>query len=963
MDNFIRNLEISLHEGFVDNFNNKGSFKPELLVNNSLQNKNVLTTIQEELQSSEVFLFSVAFITESGLATLKSLFSDLIDRGIKGRIITSNYLYFNQPKVFRELMKLTNVEVRITYLTGFHSKGYIFKQSTHYSLIVGSSNLTAHALKVNYEWNVKLTSHENGDIVHHFKNQFEEVWASSNVLTEYWIENYEIEYSKNADLKLAEQVIELPSNYNPNAIKEALEITPNKMQKAALAQIEAVRNAGKTRGLVVSATGTGKTYLSAFDVRSFNPKRMLFIVHREQILNKAKEDFIKILGGIEEDFGMFVGSSKQEEKKYLFASIQTLSKTENLHRFNPADFDYVLIDEVHKAGAASYLSVIEYFKPKFLMGMTATPERTDDFNIYELFDYNIAYEIRLQEALEEDMLCPFHYFGVTDFELDGEVLDDAAVLSKLVTEERINHIIEKVNFYGYSGNVVKGLMFCSRKDEAKKLSKALNRRGLKTVSLTGDDSQEERNRRVTQLENGLLDYILTVDIFNEGIDIPSLNQVVMLRQTQSSIIFIQQLGRGLRKHFSKNYVTIIDFIGNYTNNYLIPIALSGDKSLNKDTVRRRTKDTSYIKGVSTVNFEEIAKKRIFSSINSSNLTSLKILREAYIELRNKIGRIPLLRDYLENHSIDPVVIVEKYFNYYQFLLRMKEDVPGITAYENKVLTMLSLEVLNGKRKHEVLLLELLLYEGFVSKTEYSELLSKVNCVIDKETLTSVNRVFDLSFFTQNNKKKYGEKEIIELDQNERYFFNDSIRESLKNNPYFYKLFEDIVESAKILSNRYQCDKPLTLYEKYSRKDACKLLNWSADESSTMYGYKPKHGTCPIFVTYHKHDGVDSSVDYGDEFLNAELFKWYTRSNRTIHSQEVQRVINSDQHGNEIHIFVKKDNDEGTDFYYLGRGYPDKSTVEEDRMIDKNGKNIPVVHMNMIMEQPVERKLYRYLIEE
>ncbi|VDG96540.1 ATP-dependent RNA helicase rhlE [Lysinibacillus sphaericus] len=959
----MRNLQTSLHEGFVDNFDNKGSFKPELLVNSNAQNKNVLTTLQEELESSEGFLFSVAFITESGLATLKSLFSDLMKKGTKGRIITSTYLYFNQPKVFRELMKLTNIEVRLSSLKGFHSKGYIFKHSTHYSLIVGSSNLTAHALKVNYEWNVKLTSHENGDIVHHFKNQFEEVWASSEVLTENWIKNYEIEYTKNADLKFSEQVVELPSPYNPNAIQEAMEIIPNKMQKAALAQIKAVRDAGNDRGLVVSATGTGKTYLSAFDVRSFAPKRMLFIVHREQILNKAKEDFKKILGGIERDFGTFVGSNKQDDKKYLFASIQTLSKPENLHKFNPKDFDYILIDEVHKAGAASYLRVIDYFKPKFLMGMTATPERTDEFNIYELFDYNVAYEIRLQEALEENMLCPFHYFGVTDFELEGEVIDDTAVLSKLVTEERVNHIIEKVNFYGYSGNVVKGLMFCSRKDEARELSKAFNERGMRTVALTGDDSQEERNRRVTQLESGLLDYILTVDIFNEGIDIPSINQVVMLRQTQSSIIFIQQLGRGLRKHATKNYVTIIDFIGNYTNNYLIPIALSGDKSLNKDTVRRRTKDTSYIKGVSTVNFEEIAKKRIFSSINSSNLTALKVLRDSYIELKNKIGRVPLLKDYLENHSIDPVVIVEKYFNYYQFLLRMKEDIPSITEYEDKILTMLSLEVLNGKRKHEIILLDLLLNEGVLSKAEYLKRLSMENCRLDEKTLNSVNRIFDLSFFTMNNKKKYGEKAIIETDLNGRYVFNEVIRERLNTSTYFYKLFEDIVESAKVSSERYQCNKPLTLYEKYSRKDACKLLNWNADESSTMYGYKPKHGTCPIFVTYHKHDGVDSSVDYGDEFLNAELFKWYTRSNRTIQSQEVQHVINADQHGNDIHIFVKKDNGEGTDFYYLGKGYPDKSTVEEDRMTDKNGKDIPVVHMNMVMEQAVERKLYQYLIEE
>ena len=382
--------------------------------------------------------------------------------------------------------------------------------------------------------------------------------------------------------------------------------------------------------------------------------------------------------GLKKNLGFLSGTNKQTNAKYLFATIQTISKEETLSQFDREAFDYILIDEVHKAGAKSYHKVIDYFQPQFFMGMTATPERTDDFNIYELFDYNIAYEIRLQEALEEDMLCPFHYFGVTDLEYNGEIIDDATILSKLVTEERVNHMLEKIQYYGFSGETVKGLIFCSRKEEAQKLSVAMNEKGFRTIALTGDDSQEIRAHRVNQLENGELDYILTVDIFNEGIDIPSINQVVMLRQTQSSIIFIQQLGRGLRKHNSKDFVTIIDFIGNYKNNYLIPIALSGDKSQNKDNVRRRTIDTSYIKGVSTVNFEEIAKKQIFKAINNSKLTATKIIKEAYVELKNRIGRVPYLYDFVSNHSIDPVVIVDHYSNYYQFLLKMKEEVPVLS---------------------------------------------------------------------------------------------------------------------------------------------------------------------------------------------------------------------------------------------------------------------------------------------
>ncbi|MFJ5718194.1 DUF3427 domain-containing protein, partial [Neobacillus sp. NPDC093127] len=949
MSNFIENLKVSLHKGFIDqHYNNPGIYKPKLLVNNAKKGENVLNTLLDELDSCDSFIFSVAFITESGLATLKSHFLDLKRKGVKGRILTSTFLNFNQPKVFKELMKIENVEVRTTNLEGFHSKGYIFNQRSHYSLIVGSSNLTAHALKVNYEWNVKLTSHENGEIVNHFKSQFEDVWNEAHPLNEDWIEKYEKKYTPLVNRNALDQVIELPSQYNINSIEEALKIKPNKMQEAALQGIQAIRDAEAKRGLIISATGTGKTFLSAFDVRRFRPKRMLFIVHREQILQKAKEDFKRILGGIDSDFGILSGTSKQTGAKYLFATINTISKDDYLAQFDPEEFDYILIDEVHKAGAKSYLKVIDYFNPSFLMGMTATPERSDDFNIFELFDYNIAYEIRLQEALEEDMLCPFHYFGVTDLEYNGELIDETAVLSKLVTEERVNHILDKIHYYGFSGEAVKGLMFCSRKEEAIKLSNAFNEKGLRTVALVGDHNQDERNRRINQLEEGVLDYIITVDIFNEGIDIPSVNQVIMLRQTQSSIIFIQQLGRGLRKHTTKDYVTIIDFIGNYKNNYLIPIALSGDKSQNKDNIRRYLKDTSYIKGVSTINFEEIAKKQIFKAINNSNLTALKIFKEAYVDLKNRIGRVPYLYDFVVNHSIDPVVIVDKYMNYYQFLIKISEEVPVLKKYENSVLTMFSSEILNGKRKHEIILLDLILQQGKVEYDEYLKQLSLFNLQTDQDTVTSVLRIFSLEFFNQNTKEKYGKEPIVTLGENGHFLFNDQVHLSLTTNPFFKFMLEDIIKSAKEKSKIYYSDQPLTLYKKYSRKDACKLLNWKNDESSTVYGYKTKYGTCPIFVTYHKKEDVQSSIDYSEGFVSPEVLKWSTRSNRTLESQEVKVIIEAEESGIDLHIFVKKDDDEGTDFYYLGKAMPDKNNIEQATMKNDKGKQLPVDygHLNV-----------------
>jgi len=962
MSEFIRNLEESLQKGFINqNFITPGSYKPQLLVNNSEENENVLSTLLDELEHCNAFLFSVAFITESGLATLKTHLHDLKLKGVKGRILTSTFLQFNNPKVFKELLKIENVKVGLSDLKGFHSKGYIFEHSNHYSLIVGSSNLTSHALKVNYEWNVKLTTHENGEIIHHFKNQFEDVWSKSKELDNEWIKEYEKVFIESAEKKKMQKVIEGSGIYEINNVEEALKILPNKMQTEALDNLETLRNE-KDKGLIVSATGTGKTYLSAFDVRNYSPKKMLFVVHREQILQKAKSDFKTILGGYDDEFGIVSGTIRETNAKYLFATIQTISKDYMLEQFKPDEFDYIIIDEVHKAGASSYRKIIDYFKPEFLMGMTATPERTDSFNIYELFDFNVAYEIRLQKALEEDMLCPFHYFGVTDLEIEGELIDDASQFSKLVTDERVNHIIDKIEYYGYSGNSVKGLMFCSRKEECRELSSKLNERGYKTVSLTGDNSQEERAMRVLQLENGEIDYILTVDIFNEGIDIPSVNQVVMLRQTQSSIIFIQQLGRGLRKHNSKDFVTIIDFIGNYKNNYLIPVALSGDQSQNKDNIRRRLSDTSYIKGVSTVLFENIAKEQIYKSINNTKLTQLALLKEAFEKLKNRIGRIPFLLDFIENKSLDPVAIVSEHENYYVFLKKIKQDVQLINEYENKVLTMVSQELLNGKRKHELLLLESLIRAEKITEKDFIEILNMNNCRTDLETITSAYRVLNLKFFTSGNKKKYGDEPLINHLNNE-IVLNDKLGNAIRTNPYFLHFLQDAILSGLEKSSEYNISEKLTLFKKYSRKDACKLLNWDQDESSTMYGYKVKHQTCPIFVTYHKHDEVESSVAYGDEFIDRNIFKWFTRSNRSLKSQEVQKIIHAKENNIDIHFFIKKDNGEGSDFYYLGETVVLTDSIAQEEMLDKSGKMLPVVTMNMQFKHSVNNKLYHYLRSE
>ena len=439
-------------------------------------------------------------------------------------------------------------------------------------------------------------------------------------------------------------------------------LTPNYMQEQFLENVRNLISHGENRAILVSATGTGKTYASAFAVRDFKPKRFLFLVHREQILKQSIRAYQNVFSD-HEKFGLLSGNSKDFNKPYLFSTIQTMSKEEVYTRYPRDYFDYIIIDEGHKAGALSYINVVNYFRPKFLLGMTASPERTDGFNIYDLFDNNIAHEIRLQEALDEDLLCPFHYFGITDVEFeDSTVDDDFSDFNLLASDERVSYLIEKSEFYGYSGERRKALVFCSRKREAKLLADKFNKRGYPSVFLSGDDSQEKRLEAIDRLTNDdnpdKLEFIFTVDIFNEGVDIPEINQVLLVRPTESPIIFIQQLGRGLRKYQNKEYVVILDFIGNYKNNFMIPIALSGDRSYDKDKIRKYLMEgNKIIPGASSINFDEISRKRIYESINNTSFSRKALFKEKYNQLKYKLGRIPSLYDFAINAEFNPELIL------------------------------------------------------------------------------------------------------------------------------------------------------------------------------------------------------------------------------------------------------------------------------------------------------------------
>ena len=441
MDDFNNDILDGARTAFIDeNFESSNYLKPKLILN-SIGNK-VLNSIKEELNHCDEFYISVAFITMGGLTPLLQDFLELEAKGIKGKIITTDYLNFTEPEALRKLNSFSNIEVKL-YLQdneGFHTKGYIFRKDNVYKSIIGSSNLTLNALTVNKEWNIGFSSLNEGEMVTDLLDEFNHLWEKSSNIDEV-IKEYESVYNH------AKQFTDFRKEYLKLKEENSDDLVPNIMQEKFLSNLNELIQKDEDRALLVSATGTGKTYASAFAVHEFKPKRFLFLVHREQIAKQAMKSYKRIFKGEENKFGLLSGNSKDYNADYLFSTVQTMSKDEVYSRFDKEHFDYIIIDEVHKAGAISYLKLIEYFKPKFYLGMSGSPDRSDEFNIYELFNYNIPLDIRLQDALKEDLLCPFHYFGITDIEINGETLDDKSDFNRLVSNERVSYILEKSEYY------------------------------------------------------------------------------------------------------------------------------------------------------------------------------------------------------------------------------------------------------------------------------------------------------------------------------------------------------------------------------------------------------------------------------------------------------------------------------------------------------------------------------------
>ena len=958
------------------------AYKPAFVSNNPEEGKKVISVIEDELMKCDQFQISVAFITMGGITPLLQTLKELEKRQISGQILTTNYLNFSEPRALKKLQELSNITLKMYDVDradqGFHTKGYIFKKEEIYRIIIGSSNITSAALTKNKEWNTKIVSTEQGEIAQEIVKEFYQLWDSKYALPfDDFYENYKQKYEIiKKQRKIAKQ------DEISSTAKYKLE--PNSMQVGFITNLRKIVEAGENRALLISATGTGKTYASAFAMRELGFNRVLFLVHRSTLAKQALASFRNVFED-KKSMGIVGAGYSDYDADYIFAMVETLHKEGNLRKFAPEEFDCIVLDEAHHSPANTYQKVMEYFKPKLFLGMTATPDKRDDGdaskNVYELFHYQIAYEIRLQQAMEEDLLCPFHYFGISDISVVTDEQMKARNISeedfgKLTSDERVRHVIEQAKYYGYSGDRVKGLIFCSRNRECEELSAKFNELGYRTIALSGDNKEKERENAFERLamneedatdEIQPLDYIFSVDILNEGVDIVEVNQVIMLRPTQSPIVFIQQLGRGLRKAENKEYVVILDFIGNYNNNFMIPVALSGDRTYNADTIRKYViSGNNTIPGASTVHFDEIAKEKIFNSIDKIK-GMRSIIKESYISLKNRIGRTPLLFDFYEQGEIDPLVIIREYKTYWQFLEAVEKGkyFSKLTDHEKRILDYLSKTILSGVRPSELFLLQKLLTKKTFSVDEVQKELKRLldYNITDLEMRESV-KILQGCFTSKDEEyQRYKTIEIMDYDEKQGVRCFASYANCLLDNEFNTQVKDIINVGLARYRDKYAHGKveqtPFVLYEKYSRRDVSLLMNCGKDMSSTMYGMSRIGDDVFIFITYHKEEAeegknyADGKPDYADAFEDNLIFKWDSQIGKDNSSPYMQKVLTAPRK----HLLVKKSDAESS-FYYMGQ-FDIIESVDSQKE-DNSGKMKPIAKVTMKMHHPVREDLLRYL---
>lgn len=651
----------------------------------SLHTHNLLSQLRGDIRNSSSIYILSSFVMYSGI---RAIYDDLhyaLAEGADVKILTGDYLYITQPKALQELLTLDseNLEIRLWRSSGvsFHPKSFIFTHRDGGSFIVGSSNLSRSALTTGVEWNLRMHRQASPKVfeeaLHHFINLFYD--EKTVLINKGTLPNYEDEYkdfhaqhpnlaktwTKREEIELTlpvEDNGDLPIAIEPEQEYEVEDITPRPAQEEALTALKETVSEGYNKAMVVMATGLGKTYLAAFFAKKY--KRVLFIAHREEILKQARKSFEKVLGI---SGGLYYGMEKQPDKPLIFASIYTLSIQEHLERFAKDEFDLIIVDEFHHAAAKSYRKILDYFEPEFLLGLTATPERTDGQNVFALCDGNVAYEINFIEAIQRGWLTPFTYYGVKD-DIDyssirwlGQRYDQEQLLFEQLQEDRAQKIFVEWNRLKQT----RTLGFCSSIEQADFLANYFTDKGIKAISLTSQTRDISREEAIKKLENLEIEIIFTVDLFNEGVDIPLVDTLLFVRPTESLVIFTQQIGRGLRKHASKDSCVIIDLIGNYRHADTKLQLLGSGISTTPDEILPKVPEDCEIHLESEVIdlLKELRRKRS---------PRRERIYEDYISIKQALGRRPTYREVHLYGKENSREYRQAFGGYFSFLFERKE---------------------------------------------------------------------------------------------------------------------------------------------------------------------------------------------------------------------------------------------------------------------------------------------------